>query len=253
MSIEKISNEKFEDVKSHLFGYYKNQLECLKESKEQLLNAQKNNNTSSVEFLNGRIASILNNINRVKNRLSCMRLNNEDDLKERNGIMTNFPKLVNEIIPNSIPIVFHGNNNIETVKQIISSGGLYSPKERVTTFESTETQIYVTYKSNIKVSCEYANSSINVFMPYGAIFVFYPKEHEYEIVLETGDEREVFGGVESVNFSEDRFVGIITTIENLKELKKCMKENNLDPNKVFTHYQFLDFCKEKFISQKISK
>lgn len=250
-SEEKISNEKFENVKTNLFSYYNSQLKELKKLKEQLLEAQKNNDTKKVDCYSRKIGSILDNINRTKNKLSCMRLNNVNDLNERKDIMTNFPKLVNEIIPNDVPIVFHGNNNIETVKQIISSGGLYTPEERGT---SSETRIYVTYKSNIKVSCEYADSGLNVFMPYGAIFVFYSKEHEYETVLQTGEEREVFGGVESINFNESRFVGIITTTENLEDLKKYMKENNLDSNKVFTYNQFLDFCNDRFIAQtKISK
>lgn len=248
------NNENFENIKANLSSYYKSQLNKLKELKEQLLEAQKDNDTRKVDFYTKRISNTLDNINGTKNKLFCMRLNNEDDLKERNNIINNFPKLVNEIIPNDIPIVFHGNNNIETVKQIIISGGLYTPEERGVSFKSFATQIDVTYKSNIRVSCEFADSSINSFMPYGAIFVFYPKEHEYENVLKTGDSTEVFGGVEGINFNEDdRFIGIITTDENLEDLKKCMKDNNLDSNKVFTHYQFLDFCKDRFISPKISK
>ena len=132
------------------------------------------------------------------------------------------------------------------VKQIIASGGLYTPEERNAGYKSFATQIDVTAKSNIRVSLEFADSSINSFMPYGAIFVFYPKEHEYEKVLSTGDNSEVFGGVESINFNEERFVGIITTDENIETLKEYMKENNFDPNKVFNHKQFIELCKEKF-------
>lgn len=64
---------------------------------------------------------------------------------------------------------------------------------------------------------------------------------------------KVPGGVESVNFNEDRFVGIITTNENLDRLKRCFDDNKLNPNKVFTHDQFLEYCKNKFmVGQKDS-
>ena len=175
-----------------------------------------------------------------------MRLNNEDDLKERYDIIKNYKNLVNESIPDDVPIVFHGNNNIGIVKQIIESGGLFTPEERGVDFRSFATQIDVTSKTNIRVSLEFADSGSDSFMPYGAIFVFYPKEDEYEKVLKNGDSSEVFGGVQSIKFNEDRFVGIITTDENLGVLKECMRENNFDENKVFTHHQFIEFCNQKF-------
>lgn len=240
------NNEIFETIKNNLTTNYNNQLRKLKELKEQLLIAEQNQDNKKVAICTRRINSILESINNIKSILSCIRPNKESDLRERNEIINNFSTLVNESIPDDIPLVFHGNRNIEIVKQIIASGGLYTPEERNVGYKSFATQIDVTAKSNIKVSLEFADSSVNSFMPYGAIFVFYPKEHEYEKVLSTGDNSEVFGGVESINFNEERFVGIITTDENIETLKECMKENNFDPNKVFNHKQFIELCKEKF-------
>lgn len=243
------NNENFENIKDNLFKHYQSQLEKLKEVKEQLIESQQNNDTRKIDFYSKRIDSVLGNIDNIKSKLACMRLNTVEDLRERQEIMVHFPKLINEVIPDDVPLVFHGNNNIEMAKQIITSGGLYTPEERGKNFQSFATQIDVTYKSNIKVSCEFADSNINSFMPYGAIFVFYPKEHEYEKVLKTGESSEVFGGVESVNFDEERFVGIITTNENLEDIKKCFHDNSLDSSKVFTHQQFIEFCKSKFMSR----
>ena len=240
--------ENFEKIKNNLLEDYKKQLEKLKENKNLLLESKTNNNSRKIEFYRKRIVSILKTIDKIKNKISCMRLNDEIDIKERYDILNNYSKLINDTIPDNIPIVFHGNNNIESVKQIISSGGLFTPEERGVDFESFASQIDVTAKTNIRVSLEFADSGTNTFMPYGAIFVFYPKEHEYDNVLKTKDSSEVFGGVESIRFDEDRFVGIITTKENIESLKKCMKENNLDENKVFTHKQFIEFCNEKLIS-----
>ena len=243
------NNENFEKIKNNLLNNYQLQLKKLKELKEQLLNSKQNNDTRKIDFYTKRINSVFGNINNMKSLLACMRLNTEKDLQERYKIRTTFSKQVNESIPDDVPIVFHGNNNIEIVKQIITSRGLYTPEERGADFKSFATQIDVTAKSNIGVSLEFADSSINTFLPYGAIFAFYPKEHEFANVLKTGDSTEVFGGVESVNFSEERFVGIISTEENIEDLKSCMENNNLDSNKIFTHQQFIDFCKERFITE----
>lgn len=248
------NNEYFDNIKNNILNSYQSKTEKLKELKKRLLESQKSNDTRKIEFYSKQTESILSSINNIKSQLSCMRPNNNDDLNERHDIMVNFPKLVNETIPDDVPMVFHGNNNIEIVKQIISSGGLYTPEERGVDFKSFATQIDVTYKSNIRVSCEFADSSTISFMPYGAIFAFYPKEHEYEKVLKTGENSEVFGGVESIDFKDDRFVGIITTNENLETLKLCFDTNQLDSNKVFTHKQFINFCKEKWICDtKITK
>lgn len=239
-------NEIFETIKNNNLINYQNQLKKLKELKEQLLESEKNKDTKKIAYYTKRINSVLESINNVETILACIRPNKESDLREREDIRNSFSTLVNECIPDNIPLVFHGNKNIEIVKQIISSGGLYTPEERNVDFKSFATQIDVTAKSNIRVSLEFADSSINSFMPYGAIFVFYPKEHEYEKVLSTKDNSEVFGGVESIHFDEERFIGIITTDENLEVLKDCMKKNNLDPNKVFNHSQFIELCKERF-------
>ena len=243
----------FEKIKNNLLEDYKNQLEKLKELKNQLEEAKKNSDERKIIFYSKRIKSVLQIINNTKTKLSCMRLNDEKDIEERRRILNNYKNIIDETIPDDIPIVFHGNNNIELVKQIIGSGGLFTPEERDVDFKSFATQIDVTAKTNIRVSLEFADSGVNSFMPYGAIFAFYPKEHEYENVLKTKDNSEVFGGVESVKFDEDRFVGIITTKENIESLKKCMIEHNLDPNKIFTHEEFIEYCNKKFLNSAKTK
>ena len=116
-----------------------------------------------------------------------MRPNSKDDLLIRQDILNNYANKVRKIIPDNIPLLFHGNKNIESVKQIIESGGLFTPDERGIDYISFATQIDVTYKNDNHVSLEFADSGVNSFMPYGAIFVFYPKEEEYEKVLNTGN------------------------------------------------------------------
>lgn len=243
-------NENFEKIRLNLENNLQQKTEKLKETKELLLQAKDNNDTRKMEFYTNRINSILQTINNFRSILSCMRPHNEEDLQERENIRNNYAKMVNEVIPDSEPVVFHGNNNIEVVEQIIKSGGLLTPEQRGVDFKSFATQIDVTSKTNIRVSLEFADSSINSFMPYGALFVFLPKENEYENDLNTGESSEVFGGVDGINFKteSDRFIGIITTEENLGRLKKCCDENGIDSNKIFSHEQFIEFCKSKFMS-----
>lgn len=153
---------------------------------------------------------------------------------------------MDEVIPDGEPIVFHGVNNIETIKTIIESGGLKTPEERGVGFKSFATQIDVTAKKNIRTSCDFADAGARSFLPYGGMFVFYPKEYEKDNVLSTGDGTEVYGGVEGVDLREERFVGLITTDENVDEMKEIFHANGLDTKKIFTHEQFLEYCRRSF-------
>lgn len=78
------------------------------------------------------------------------------------------------------------------------------------------------------------------------MFVFYPKEYEKDNVLSTGDGTEVYGGVEGVDLREERFVGLITTDENIDEIKEIFQTNGLDTKKILTHEQFLEYCRRSF-------
>ncbi|MBR4262200.1 MAG: hypothetical protein IKQ35_02420 [Bacilli bacterium] len=247
------NNERFETMKTNYSSIYHDKKEKLKEIEGKLKEAQSNGDTKKVDLYTRRVNNLLASITNIQTRLSSMRPHTDEDLEERTRIFKTYAQLVDQSIPDDVPVVFHGNNNIGMIKKIIESGGLFTPEERGVDFKSFATQIDVTAKTNIQVSLEFAESSTDLFMPYGAIFVFYPKEHEYEKVLSTGKSTEVFGGVESIRFDEDRFVGIITTGENVEGLRTCMSENGLNPNKVFTHQQFLDMCKEIYPTSEHKK
>lgn len=243
-----INNEKYEAIKNNINNHYNNQLNQLKVIKEQLVESQNNNDIKKIDFYTKRINTIMETLTRLKNVLKCMRLNNEKVLIDRQNIICEYANKVKESIPDNIPIVFHGNNNIETVKQIIESGGLFTPDDRGIDYKSFATQIDVTYKNDIQVSLDFADSGMNSFMPYGAIFAFYPKENEIEKVLNTGNSSEVEGGVASINFitEPERLFAIITTDESIDTLKKLCKEKGIDPLKVLKHEEFLELCKNRF-------
>ena len=183
-----------------------------------------------------------------KGMLDFIRPVTEEDIIERNDIFLNYADKVKNVIPDDIPYAFHGNSKIFSVIEIIKTGGLYTPKERNSSYNSFASQIDVTCKDNINASIKFADPGIKSFLPYGAIFVVLPREEEIQKVLETKENAEVNGGISRVSFIDnpDRLINIITTKENKKLLQEVLIENNLDEEKVVTHDEFIELCKEKF-------
>ena len=185
-------------------------------------------------------------LRQVNDTIEFMRPVNEEDMQSRLKIFREFPNIINDIFPDGFPIVFHGTNNIGTVRQILKTGGLLTPEQRNESMTSFASAIDVTYKTNITVSCEFADAGYDSFMPYGAIFAFKPKDDEIERAISTGKGTEVAQGVDGVSFKDEpkRLFGIITTPENIKMVKQWCKEYSINPNKVFTHNSFIEKYKE---------
>lgn len=183
-----------------------------------------------------------------KGMLDFIRSVTEEDIIERNDIFLNYADKVKNVIPDDIPYAFHGNSKIFSVIEIIKTGGLYTPKERNSSYNSFAAQIDVTCKDNINASIKFADPGIKSFLPYGAIFVVLPREEEFQKVLETKENKEVKDGIARVSFIDkpDRLINIITTKENKKLLQKVLIENGLSEEKVVTHDEFIELCREKF-------
>ena len=227
--------------------------EKLRKDEERLEQAKKEGNLNKINALKNIILLDKRTISLHKADFKSIRADFDSDIEERKKIFDIFYENINKVVSDDVPMVFHGNNNIETVKDIIKSGGLLTPEEQGFpegySF-SYATQIDVTSKTNTQVTLEFAEPGLNRLKPYGAIFAFIAKDSEKENVFKTKESTEVYGGVNSVKFTEPRFIGIITTNENLEAIKQCLKENGLDVNKAFTHQSFLDFCKQKYKSKE---
>ena len=215
--------------------------------------AIKNNETIKAEIYASRVEKIKRRINELENQLSYMREDIPEDLEERKKIRQSFSQQVAEIIPDGVPMVFHGNNDIATIYEILKSGGLKTPEERGVDFKSFATQIDVANKYDIHVPIEFADPGIESARPYGAIFAFYPKKDEIYKVLENFGS-EVPGGVQSIDFKEDdeRFVGVITTEENKERIQKWLQEFGMDDKKIFTHSEFIEMCKDRFKDSQLT-
>ena len=187
-----------------------------------------------------------NTLRKVNDALEFMRPNTNEDLQSRNKILNHFPEVVKNLFPDNYPIVFHGTNNIGTVREILKSGGLLTPDQRNASMTSFASAIDVTYKTNISVTCDFADAGPNSFMPYGAIFAFKPQDDEMERVFKTGDSTEVEQGVNGVNFVNEpnRLYGIITTPENYERVAKWCEQYSIDPSKVVTHNEFINKYKD---------
>lgn len=190
------------------------------------------------------------NLRQINDIIEFMRPSNDKDINSRLRIYKEFPKVIDETFPDGFPIVFHGTNNIGTVREILKTGGLLTPEQRNESRTSFASAIDVTYKSNILVSCEFADAGSGSFLPYGAIFAFKPKEDEIERVISTGQSSEVAQGVDGVSFRDQpqRLYGIITTPENIEKVKEWCEQYGIDSKKVFTHSKF----NEKFKDLKLN-
>ncbi len=245
-------NDKYEFIRNNRASYIERDKRRLASLRIKWEIAKKCNDEDEIERLETKINEALFTYEAHKSLYENMRESTIEDTEERVDILNNYARKVDEAIPDGVPIVFHGNNSIGLVEVIMRSGGLFTPDERGVGFRSFATKIDVGAKRNIQTPLEFAEPGLdNKFLPYGAVFVFMPRKDEEELVLHTGRGTEVPGGVESVDFIKEpeRLVSIITTSENIERLKKVAIETGIDPNKIVTHQQFLDRCKEKYSGQ----
>lgn len=242
-----------ENKKMYVRKNLESQKNSLTKCKTMYEEAIKSNETRKAEVYGSRVEKIKRRINELENQLSYMREDIPEDLEERKKIRQSFSNQVAEIIPDGIPMVFHGNNDIATIYEILKSGGLKTPEERGVDFKSFATQIDVANKHDIHVPVEFADPGIDSARPYGAIFAFYPKKDEIYKGLENFGS-EVPGGVQSIDFKEDddRFVGIITTEENKERIQKWLQEFGMDYKKIFTHLEFIEMCKDRFKDSQLT-
>lgn len=241
--------ERYEIIRNSCIKDYNSGIEKLKKYKEELEKVKLTGNTVFIEIYETRINNLISvRLKDDETRIEFIRENNELDLEERNQIRKTFSNKVKQIIPDGTPIVFHGNRNIGMVREIIKTGGLFTPDQRGINQQSCATKVDVTYKNNIQTSCEFAEPGIDSFMPYGAIFVFTPLESEYEKVINTGENSEVAGGIDGVNFREkpERLIAIITTDESKDNISSWCNQYGWDASKVYNHYEFIEMCKNKY-------
>lgn len=235
--------------RNHYIDLHYANLESIRELRRKLQVAIDSDDKKLISLYSRRLNNKIDNNIHFKSQADFVRPIIKEDYECRYDLLTgDYRFTINDIIPDDVPLVFHGSRHLGVVLEILKSGGLFTPEQRNIDYISFATQIDVTYKSNIRTSLEFAEPGLASCLPYGAIFVFYPEEDEYNMVLKTGESSEVFGGVNGVNFLEhpERLFAVITTDENINRLKRCALEVGHDADKIVNHDDFIKLCRNKF-------
>ena len=182
-----------------------------------------------------------------QNKLQFIRPANIEDIEYRTRQYKEFSEIIEEFLPDDLPLRFHGCP-IYNAKKIIESGEISASSDRVgfnTSYDVTG-QISVTTKYSLPITVQsYAGLMGNYNMPAGCIFVVLPKDDNDR---ESG-ESLLMG---NVNFKEEpsRLYAIITTPENINMVSKWCKENNVDSGKVYDYDSFALLFKQKNVIKK---
>jgi len=175
------------------------------------------------------------NLNVINTELKYLRPRNIEDMEYRQRQYNNFSNFITKNIPNDLPLRFHGSP-LHASKEIILSGELSSYGDRIGVEMSYDTPniVYVNTKDNIfNTVRNFCNLTYDYDTPAGCLFVVTPKDEQDEI---SGHNQTM----ESIYFKNnpDRLVAVVSTPENVSNLKGWMKESNLPEEKVFDYDGF---------------
>lgn len=182
--------------------------------------------------------------------IDYIRPNTEADIEYRNDMFVNYNDKLKEVLSPNLDLRFHGSP-IYNSEQIIKSKSISSTADR---FDG--------YISSTDRAGEISVSDINTFgettltfysgmtdykrnLPCGCIFAVTPKDE--------ADAHLDVNLMHSINFEEnpEQLFGIFTSPENIEQVKKWMKEAELNPDIVYTFEQMLEVVKNK--SKEVDK
>lgn len=188
-------------------------------------------------------------LQQINEQIEFSRPESEEDIAYRQRQYDEFPNLVKSIVPNDIPLRFHGCP-INVAKHILKDGEISSSVDRlgITTSYDVEDQVSVTTKDTIETTVRgYAGLSGDYNMPSGCIFVVLPRD---EVDAKAGDSMLM----SNVSFKEnpERLVSIITSLENLQRVSQWAQEAGIDVAKICDYDGFRNLL-EKYIKMTKKK
>lgn len=171
-----------------------------------------------------------------------IRPNSKEDIEYRERIATTYPERIKEAVSDNLNIRFHGTP-IYFAKQILESGGITSSGDRFDGYiKSTDRvgEISVTTKNELSRTINYF-SDISAYqrnLPCGAIFVVVPQKEDAEY--------EGQALMHNVDFKRnpDQLFAIISSPENIDNLKEWTKSAELPEDKVYEFEDFLNFVRK---------
>lgn len=237
--------EDFEKRKNNLIRYKATLEENLKKAIDKyhsIESSEVDKKETRLKIAQKTISSRKNALAQIEDQLEFLRPSDEKDMQYRLRQYDEFSKKMKDLVPEDLPLRFHGCP-IYTAKHIIESGEISSSVDRlgVETSYDTEGQISVTTKDTLDTTIHgYTHLSEN-FLPAGCVFVLLPKD---ELDAKAGDSM-LMG---NVNFKQEpnRLYGIITTPENIEKVSQWAKVSGIDLSKI---HDFDEFAKS-FEKQK---
>ena len=229
--------EEFEKRKSNLIRYKVTLEESLKNAIDKYNSIQ----SSEIDKKEARLKVAQNIIfirknalAQVEDQLKFLRPSDEKDMEYRLRQYYEFSKRMKDLVPEDLPLRFHGCP-IYTAKHIIESGEISSSVDRlgIETSYDTQGQISVTTKDTLDTTIHSYTNLTEKFLPSGCIFVLLPKD---EIDAKAGDSM-LMG---NVNFKQEpnRLYGIITTPENIERVSQWAKVSGIDLSKIHDFDEF---------------
>ncbi|MBQ2835246.1 MAG: hypothetical protein IJE68_00185 [Clostridia bacterium] len=188
-------------------------------------------------------------LQQINEQIEFSRPENEEDIAYRQRQYDKFPNLIKTIVPDDVPLRFHGCP-INVAQHILEDGEISSSVDRlgISTSYDTEDQVSVTTKYTIETTVRgYAGLVGNFNMPAGCIFVVLPRD---EIDAKSGDSMLM----NNISFrqSPERLVAVITSLENLQRVSQWAQENDIDISKICEYDEFQNFL-EKYIEDQKGK
>lgn len=231
--------EEFEKRKNNLIRYKATLEENLKKAIDKynsIESSEIDKKEARLKIAQKTISSRKNALAQIEDQLEFLRPSDEKDMEYRLRQYDEFSKKIKDLVPEDLPLRFHGCP-IYTAKHIIESGEISSSVDRlgVETSYDTEGQISVTTKDTLDTTIHgYTHLSEN-FLPAGCVFVLLPKD---ELDAKAGDSM-LMG---NVNFKQEpnRLYGIITTPENIERVSQWAKVSGIDLSKI---HDFDEFAK----------
>lgn len=170
-----------------------------------------------------------NALSKIIGELEFLRPANEEDIAYRLRQYDEFCEKISKEVPEDLPLRFHGCP-IYTAKHILQDGEISSSVDRlgIETSYDTEGQISVTTRKTIDTTVRgYTDLVGNYNMPSGCIFVLLPKDEADEKI-----GNSLLMG--NINFKDepDRLVGIITSPENIENVKEWGSQIGIDSLKI---------------------
>jgi len=168
-------------------------------------------------------------LQKIEEQIEFARPKDAKDMEYRSKQYDQFPDLIKQIVPDDLPLRFHGCP-ITAAKHIIEDGEISSSVDRlgVATSYDVEDQVSVTTKKTVETTVKgYAGLVGNETMPAGCIFVILPRD---EADARSG-ESMLMGNI-SFRENSERLVSIISTPENLPRLTQWLEESGIDVSKL---------------------